>query len=212
MKKGVVLLLTLFFIMAISLLILKNIDDTDVFITKQNYKINNTQVLITIKNTKNEVSKLLKENKDLVDESLEKDFLQNYIPFNIENLNIEFKLSNYDKTDINEIKIDTSQTIENIFDDNNIFDYELFKDVYFEKLKDKERKVETSKQLNDIINTFIIKNNSNNILKIKDKIGFLKSENLYLLDIKVSFNDSKAFAYYILENSGKVQYFDISFK
>lgn len=212
MKKGVVLLLTLFFIMAISVLILKNIDDTDTFITKQNYRLNNTQILIAIKNTKNEVIKLLQKNKDYIDKDLEKESLQNDISLNIKNLKIDFRISKYDKIDINETKIETSIVMQELFSDNNIFDYELFKDVYFEKLNDKERNVETSKQVDDIINTFIIKNNSNNILKIKDQIGFLKSKNLYLLDIKVSFNDSKAFAYYILENSGKVQYFDISFK
>jgi len=211
-KKGVVLLITLFFITAISLLILKNLDDTDVFLEKQNYSLNNTQVLIAIKNTKNEVSKLLKEHKDSIDKVLENEVLQTGIPIKIDDLDINFGIKKYEKLDINEIRNKDSQIVEEYFASNNIFDYELFKDIYKKKLETEDKKIETSKQLDDIINAFIIKSYSEEILKIKDDLGFFKSEDLYELSIDAKYNSAVASAYYILKNDGKVKYFDISFK
>ncbi|WP_072682463.1 hypothetical protein [Arcobacter sp. LA11] len=212
MKKGVVLLITLFFITTISLLILKNLDDTDVFLEKQNYSLNNTQVLIAIKNTKNEVSKLLREHKDDIDEVLENELLQTSIPIKIDDLDIKFGIKKYEKIDINEMRNKDSQVIEEHFISNNVFDYELFKEIYEEKLQIENKKVETSKQVDDIINAFIIKSYSEEILRIKEDLGFLKAENLYELSIEAKYNSAIASAYYILKNDGKVEYFDISFK
>ena len=212
MKKAVVLLLTLFFITAISALILKNLSDTETFLEEQNYIINNTQVLITIKNTQNEVSKLISKYKESIDEALENEILKESIPLKIKDLELDFLVNKYDKVDINEIKIKDSTVVEELFLEYNIFDYELFKEIYLKKFPIKENKLETSKQLDDIITTYIIKSYNNDILKIKDKLGFFKSEDLYELIINVKYNSSKAFAYYLLKKDGTVEYFDISFK
>ncbi len=212
MKKGVVLLLTLFFITAISALILKNLNDTDVFLEKQNYIINNTQVLIAVKNTKDEVSKLIEKYKDSIDEAIENELLEDNIPIELHDLNINFNLNKYTKIDINEIKIEDSKIVEEFFLYNNIFDYEVFKEVYLEKLATKNSMVETSKQLDDIINLYIIKSYNNDLLRIKDDLGFVTGEDLYELNINIKFNSSEVFAYYLLKNDGRVEYLDISFK
>jgi len=212
MKKGVVLLITLFFITSISLLILKNLDDTDSFLEKQNYSLSNTQILIAIKNTKNEVAKLLIENKDIIDRVLENEFSETLIPLKVNDLDIEFGIKKYEKININEMRNKDSKVVKNLLLSNNVFSYELFKDIYEDKLQNKDNIVETSKQLNDIINTFIIRNDSEEILRIREDLGFLKAEDLYELNIKVKYNSVVSSAYYILKNNGKVEYFDISFK
>lgn len=215
MKKGVVLLLTLFFITAISALVLKNLDDTDKFLEKQNYISDNTQVLIAVRNTKNEVSKLLEKYKDSVDQALENEVLQNQIPIKINNLDINFSINKYSKTDINEMQVKDSKVVQNLFLEYDIFDYELFKDIYQDNMQNGIKKVETSKQLDDIINTFIIKKNNDKIIDLRDILGFFKPEEVYELNINVKFNSAIASAYYILKNEStkvEVQYFDISFK
>ncbi|PLY08327.1 MAG: hypothetical protein C0625_01710 [Arcobacter sp.] len=212
MKKGVVLLITIFFIAAFSLLILKNLDDTDIFIEKENYILNNTQVLIAIKNTKNEVSKLLVKHKNDIDKALESEVFQTLIPIKVNDLDIKFGIKKYEKIDLNEINNKDSKVVEEYFVSYNVFDYELFKDIYTEKLQFGNKKIETSKQLSDIIETFIIKSYSKEILRIKENLGFFKAENLYELNIDVKYNGAVASAYYILKNDGKVEYFDISFK
>lgn len=211
MKKGVVLLLTLFFMTAISALILKNLSDTDIFLEEQNYIMNNTQVLIAIKNTKNEVGKLIKKYKDSIDEALENELLQQNFSININDLNITFSLKKYNRTNINKISVENSKVVQDLFLANNIFDYELFKEIYLSKLQNTNKKIETRKQLDDIINTYIIRNN-NDILNIKDELGFISSEDLYELNINTKYSSSEANAYYLLKNDGMVQYFDISFK
>ncbi len=213
MKKGVVLLITLFFITAISVIVLKNLDDTDKFLEKQNYILNNTQVLISVKNIKNEVAKLLNENKDDIDDALKDGAIT--LPINIQDLSITSILEKYVKIDINEMKNKDSKVVEDFFISNDIFDYALFKSIYNEKIEElieDNKKVNNSKQLDDIINTFIMKSQKKDILNIKNSLGFLNPDNLYELNIEINFNNAKAQAYYILKNDGKVQYFDISFK
>jgi hypothetical protein len=210
MKKSVILLITLFFITALSLLILKNLNDTDSFVEKQNYSLNNTQVLIAVKNTKNEVSKLLKQNREFIDDALDNEIFQTSIP--IKDLTVLFSIKKYDKTNINEIKVKGSKKVEDKLLEYDIFEYDIFKEIYNDKLEIEGAKVDTRKQLDDIISTFIIQTYSEKILNVKDELGFLDAKDLYELNIKVDFNNAIAKAYYILKNDGKVQYFDISFK
>ena len=212
MKKGVVLLLTLFFITAISALILKNLSDTDIFLEEQNYIMNNTQALIAVKNTKEEIAKLIEKYKDSIDEALENELLQENIPIKIKDLNINFNLKKYEKIDINQIKVKDSKEVENKFIEFGISDYEIFKEVYLEKIPIEDSKVETSKQLDDIINSYIIKSYNNDILKIKDDLGFIVAEGSYELNMNIKYYSSEVFAYYLLKNDGTVEYFDISFK
>lgn len=211
MKKGIVLLMTLFFITAISVLVLKNLYDTEQFLEKQNYQLNNTQVLIAIKNTQKEVGRLLKENKESVNKALQNDIFQNSIPFEIENLKIDFTVSNYSKVDINMIKDKNSNDVKNLFFENNVFDYDRFVDIYNETLPLKDSKVETTKQLEDIFSNLIKQVGNEDIKRLKDKLGFLNESNLYELNINANYFASNAKAYYILNKDGKVKYFDISF-
>lgn len=212
MKKGVVLLITLFFITAISILVLKNLDDTDTILEKQNYTLNNTQVLIAIKNVQSEVGRLILENKENVDDALEDDIFETPLPINIEDLDIKFSVKKYERTDINDINKKDSKTVQNLFLDNDIFDYSDFEEIYKEKLLASNQKVETTKQVDDIINTFIMRTENQRIYSIVDELGFFSDESLYELDINTKYLGSNASAYYILDKEGKVKYFDISFK
>ena len=60
MKKSIVLLISLFFISALSILIIKSLEDTNSFIKEKNHKMNRIQVLTSIKNTQIEISRYLK--------------------------------------------------------------------------------------------------------------------------------------------------------
>ena len=212
MKKSIVLLITLFFIMAISVLVLKNLNETEEFLKNDNYITNNTQILLAVKNTQKEVSKLLVKYKNDVDEALENDIFETSIPINIEELQINFKIQNYARVNINQIKVKDSKIVEKIFVENDLYDYSLFEQVYKQKISGESQKVETSKQLDDIIYTFIKQYNNEKINEIKEYLGFFDQQNLYELYIDVSFFNSTAIAYYILNKDGKVQYFDINFK
>ena len=73
--------------------------------------------------------------------------------------------------------------------------------------------IKDTKQINDIINLVIKETYTDKILKIKDKLGFLKrDEKLYELFVKVNYLEDFAKAYYILNEKGEVKYFESSFK
>lgn len=211
MKKGIVLLITLFFITAISVLVLKNIDDTDTFLERQNYVLNNTQLLISIKNTQEQIETILAKN--------EKDYIENILgtegisfPIVIHELTITSTLTNYDRVDVNIIKKEDSKIFKELFDEYNIFDYGIFEDIYNLKLQTKdtnEKSIDTNKQLDDIINDFIIKTENHQIEKIRKKIGFINNAK-YELNIDAQYLGTNTKAYYILNEKGEVLYFDIS--
>ena len=72
-KKGIVLFITLFFIVAFSILIIKNLDDTDKYIQQSEYQSNINQVLISIKNTQEQFSNLLSKHTNKIKDILEEE-------------------------------------------------------------------------------------------------------------------------------------------
>ena len=229
MKKSIVLLVSLFFIAAISALIIKNLDDTDSYISEQNSKFSKTQILFLINNIKDEVSNVIVLNN--TNENTEKDYIKPYygiaFPLEIKSAKIVFKLVPYTKENINMLKesdIDKQKDLIELFYDNNVFDYAYFSEIYNEKKEKyfKEDNINSYKQIDDILQEFIKKTYSNNILKIKDRIGFFdfnqdKAENdekydYYELIVKINFLKEFIKARYILNNEGKVENFELSFK
>lgn len=212
MKKGIVLLTTIFFITAISILILKNLDDTKKYVDNSNHIFNNSQIMISIVDLKNEVVKLLIKNKDILDESIETGVFKESISFDINNIKIDFDLKKYEKSDVNEIKNKESKTIEELFQINDIYSYPLFEIIYYEKLQDKNKKVESHKQLNDIINTFYERTYNKNVFKLNEILGIINPVDVYELNILVELNNKNVEAQYLLKSDGKVMNFEISFK
>lgn len=211
MKNSVVLLITLFFITAISVLVLKNLDDSDKLLREHNYKLHNTQVLLAVKNIQKEVGKLILQNQENINAILSNDIFQASIPLEIEDLKLEFQISKYSKVDINKIKDSASKEVQELFLSNNLFDYERFKEIYNEKLFSANEKIQSNKQLDDIIDSFIKEVDNRDIEKIKQNMGFISGEDLYELNIAADYISSSVNAYYLLKNDGKVQYFEINF-
>jgi len=214
MKKGVVLFITIAFVTIISIFILKNLDNTDKYLENQNFIVSNTQLLISIQNTQEQVSKILVNNRNTVDKFLEDTLLDSSIPLkiNIEDLKIDSTFNRYEKVDINTLSKDDKSEINKLFMDNNIFNFYLFLDIYTEILQRSNKNITNRSQLYDIINTFTIRDESSEIEKIINDLGFIDGEDLYELNVNAEYLNAKAKAYYILNKSGEVEYFDISFK
>ena len=222
MKKSIVLLISLFFISALSVLILKNLEDTNSFIKEKNHKINKIQILTSVKNLQVEISRLFTENKEDIDTIVD-DLDSSYIPLNINNISISFSIKEYEKVNINLLTNTNSKMYEEIntlFSDYEIGNFDTFRYIY--KTLEKEYKsinsssesfIKDTKQINDIINLVIKETYTDEILKIKDKLGFLKrDEKLYELFVKVNYLEDFIKAYYILNEKGEVKYFESSFK
>jgi hypothetical protein len=210
MKKSIVLLISLLFITAISALILKNLEDTDIYVQEQNSKINKTQSMMLIKNVQNEISSLLAKNKENVESIIEAQ-QDSYYPLNIENIEILFRLGVYDKVNLNDL-VSENKTIKQATIDR-LNDLEVFNIDNLAYLL-RGNKIESNKQLDNILTSFIKDTYDDKILEVKEFLGFLGTNEgqLYELFIKLDYLKDITNAYYILDKEGQVKYFELSFK
>ena len=208
MKKSIVLLVSLLFIVAISALLLQNLNDTQSYITSQNYKINKVQLMALLKNSQQEAAEVIKKHPDQIEKGFEN------IPLKIEDNEIIFTLKEYDKKDVNLLKSQKREDYERIeewFFDKGISDFDNFRYI----ISSSGKEIENNKQLDDIINTFIKETYSNDILEFRNDLGFksaAKDSKLYELYLKIKNLNDFINAYYILDKDGKVEYFELGFK
>jgi len=171
-KKGVVLLITLFFITAISILILKNLDDSNQFIKEVSHDTALTQINITNKNVQDEVIKLVNKYKDNIDELLE--IASAGIPFDYGNINLIIKLENYIEKDcnLNDIKNlkDLDNKCESISTDYISYPYDFIE--VLNRYKPKEG-LKNQKQIEFVIDKYILSSRDDKIHMAKDNFGFL---------------------------------------
>lgn len=219
MKKSIVLLISLFFIAAVSLLILKNLEDTDSYINEQNSKFDKTQILFLINNTKDEVSNILSQNQgNDISSYLDVDY-----PIVVKDAKIIVTLKEYDKYNINLLKSKDEKDYESMkkfFEDNSVYDIETL--IYL--MKDKQD-INNYKQLNELLLNTENESYDKRILDLKDYLGFIKFDKkgtnikngkkeilFYELFVKVEYLKQFVKAYYILNKNGGVEYFELSFK
>ena len=130
MKKGVVLFISLLFIAAISLLILKNLEDTDSYISEQNSKFTKTQMMMYLNNAKDEISKALSKNQN----NKIKSYLNIDYPIILQDAEITIRLQEYDKYNINLLRSDDKKAyiyIQSFLENNDIYDIDkVFRDVF----------------------------------------------------------------------------------
>ncbi len=103
-----VLFITLFFVMALSILVLINLSDTNSYLLEKNSRFLKTQLLYSVNNVKNEVIKILDKTDSR--ENLYK-YLDIDFPLDLKDMNIVIRLSEYDKYDINVLKKNENENI-----------------------------------------------------------------------------------------------------
>ena len=232
MKKSIVLLISLFFIAAVSLLIMKNLEDTDLYLSEQNSKFSKTQIMFLLDNTREEIKGILASIVKDVDEDKQREVLKDYVgvnfPIFMEDARIIMRLEEYDKYNINLLKESKNKKTDEekykYFKDflarENIYDFERLQDIYSEN-----NQVKNSKQLDFILEKFEKESYNSDISKVRDYIGFQeydkkeitqsdkeKEIKFYELFVEVEYLKQFAKAYYILDKSGGVKYFEYSFK
>ncbi len=216
MKKSIVLLLTLLFVASLSALILKNLEDTEVYVQEQNSKINNIQVLYLLKNFQREISKVVEKIPDTIPKEIIKEKLKLFtnvpLPPIVDNQILIKYIKIYDKININDLK-NKDKNKKNIVKEklNELEIYNVDNLSYLLK----ENDIISHKQLDSILRQFAKENYDDKILnpKVKEKIGFFDStQRYYELEIMIKTLNKITSAYYILDNKGKVKYFELSFK
>jgi hypothetical protein len=177
-KNAVVLLITLLFIMSISVLILKNLDDSNKFIDEVSYDTTLTQVKITKENVEDEVKRLVNRYKDNIDELLE--ISSGGIPLEYGNIKIIITLMEYNNKQCN---INNINNIDDLYEkcDNNIvsnilYPYDLVQTI----IKYRLNTIVNNQQKDFILNKYILKTQDNYILKVKDGFSYIDNKNKIL--------------------------------
>lgn len=227
MKKGIVLLVSLFFIGTISLLIFENIKTTDILIKESNDDFINTQALISMRNYRDEIGKLLLKNRDNINDLLQSSLLSDKLALDMKNIKANVKVVKYENIyDINALisgNESQKRELEDFFLSSGVdFDaLSYFVNNYMEFLPKEQKSINSFFQLNQVISEFIKSSNTYEIEEIRDKIGYFKvSETskfvLCNLDMDIHgkmFNSS--FIYDLdssKENDIKVKDFDFIFR
>ncbi|QKF78429.1 hypothetical protein [Arcobacter defluvii] len=220
MKKSIVLLISLLFIAVISLLILKNLQDTDSYLAEQNAKFSKTQIMFYINNAKDEISNVLSKK---LDEDILKEYIGVEYPILVQDAKISIKLEEYDKYNINLLNEKDDKKYEYLKDflqRNEIYDIYTLQAI----LKENDN-IKNNKQLDNLFEKFEKESYNIDISKVKDYIGFMDYDKkeitqnekekeilFYELFVDVDYLKQFAKAYYILNKNGGVEYFEFSFK
>lgn len=220
MKKSIVLLISLLFIAVISLLILKNLQDTDSYLAEQNAKFTKTQIMFYINNAKDEISNILSKK---LDEDILKEYIGVEYPILVQDAKISIKLEEYDKYNINLLNEKDDKKYEYLKDflqRNEIYDIYTLQSI----LRENDN-IKNSKQLDSLFEKFEKESYNIDISKVKDYIGFMDYDKkeitqnekekeilFYELFVNVDYLKQFAKAYYILNKNGGVEYFEFSFK
>ncbi len=162
-KKGIVLFVTLLFITALSVLIVKNLDITDEFITISSKNANIKQLEISINDINSEILKLFKDK----DAKILNNFPQT-IPFDYGNVSVKLQLEEFSKKTY---KLDSNLT-KNI---DSYFTGFINQNALLEVIKDKN--ITNQKQVDFVIDEYINKTNDYKILEIEEQLTYLDLNN-----------------------------------
>lgn len=213
-KKGVVLLITLFFIMAITAIIAKNLKSTDEFIDEVAISSSLTQLHFTIENVNNQIAQIIKQinDKGILDEILSS---LDTIPLNYGNVKILLDMEQYDATsyyNLNDVNL--SKKTDELFQQNVLSQYDFF-EVYLKKYKKEYGEFKNKRQISYFIEEYQKNTKDDTIFNIKDKFTHIHSDlnTTYIsCDYLIDVQNIKSQVNMVFTADGKVVNMDISFK
>ena len=207
-KKSIVLLITLFFISAISILILQNLKDTDDFLDEISFDTSLAQVQITIDNVNQEIPSFLKKNKDNLEEILESSEI---IPLRYGSVNLILNILEYDVPLFNINKLTPKQTSSEEFINNINYQYDFLELI--NKRKKDYGSFKNNKQIRQTIKEYMQLTKDNDILNIQDKFTYLNIDTnltLYRCEYSIKVNSINSKVSFLFDlNSSKIQDFSI---
>jgi hypothetical protein len=221
-KKGMTLLITISFIAVISILILKNLDTSEKYVTNSNAEYANTQVFLLIKNFQNELFKAF-ENDTVYDAFTKNENQCTPMIFDFKNNISSLRICKYaDKININSIFKKDDSFIEqstSIFDQYN---FNIYTFVSVVKRSD-FKSIHSFKELDELFLLFkdelgYISDENDLILTLRNRFSFLDmNEESKILKIFLKINqENKIYnAHFLLDTANKKQRilgFEISYK
>ncbi len=166
--KSIILLISLIFIVAISVLVMKNLDDSEEFINIMQTSSKFTQTNILVNNTKNIIIELIKDkNLNEILDSLQRTKI-NILPLFYKDISVFIKVPV--ELDFNENYYlnakNKSKLIKQLYDDEVYYPDDFVK-IY------KDKNITNFRQINYILDEYVSTTKDTNILKIQDKFNFI---------------------------------------
>ena len=176
MKKSIVLLITLFFISAISILILQNLKDSEEFLNVVDFDTKLSQTKISIQNLNSEVMKFFKTNNN-IDEIIKQ--LPIDLPLTLDkNVDLIIHIEQYFPEDYISLNDINQSNLPDEFNANIDYKYTFFQILNKnKKILEAPHKITNQKQVDFIINQYITQTKDDRILNIKDKFSYGKFDN-----------------------------------
>jgi len=211
MKKSIVLLITMLFISAITLLVMDNLKDSEKFINTSSNSSNYTQMNVSVKNINDElVKELNKISKEDLQTAFTKVKLLNAIPLeNIKISNLEPKILK--QGDYYDIEKNYSNTQDVYLIENIDYRYDLYYLI-------KDKNITNNRQIQGIVDEYIKISKDDKILKILEDNKFLANYNRYtdsnntktfiICNYDLQINNLKAHIDMIFEHKKDIKYFD----
>ncbi|MEA2050796.1 MAG: hypothetical protein U9O56_08710 [Campylobacterota bacterium] len=172
-QKGIALLITLFFISSISLIILKNLSDSEQFIDQSSLNSSLTQLKLTKNNIEEEVLGLTSKYNDNIDELIEVASIG--IPFEYGDINISIMLDNYFQNGCLLSKINTQEDLLNLCGETIVENISYSYD-FIELLKkyNINNPIKNKKQLEFFLDEYINETKDDKIVLVKDSFNYEK--------------------------------------
>lgn len=180
MKKSIALLITLFFIASISVLILKNLNDSNSFMDEVSFDTALTQFKITNNNIQTEVMGLISKYKD-DNETLGKilEITSMGIPFEYGNLSIFITLDYAPSSpDCYLSNLQGDNALDMLY---NRCDEDLLKNIQYPyDFIDifKGKKITTQKQLDYLLDEYLISSKDDKLDSVRDEFGYINTADL----------------------------------
>jgi hypothetical protein len=199
-KQGVILLITLFFISALSVLILKNLDDSEQFINATALDNTLIQLKITSRNIEDQVRKLINKYSNNTDDVVK--ITQNGIPMNLKGIDMLIKLEYYNDIDCNINDINKSTNIIDICGEevNNNINYQYD----FKEILGTFHHIDNQKQLDYFLNKYIEVTHDDTIGNITNRFGYFNTDKgvHYLkCSYTIDMANTKAAGYFIFDTN-----------
>jgi uncharacterized protein YxeA len=206
MKKGVILLITIFFITTLSVLIMKHLKDSEEFIEEVSLEQSLTQIRVTSENIKEEIKKVVDEHSDNIDEIVE--ITSSGIPFDYGNVNAFITLDYFDSEDalcnINDINF--SNVTEECEDVVRHISYEYD----FIELRNKYSKINNQDRLDYFVKKYQQRTRDDRLDKVLDQLTYISSSNneedskKLKCSYTISVNNNMANGYFIFKSNSKL--------
>ncbi len=218
-KKAIVLFISLMFILAISALIVKNLADTEKYIDESNKDIATVKSVLVVKNLKEEFLNYFVKHINDIDELLENKPFSDKLVLEYDNIKANITFEKYEeKFDVNvliEKEESKYKNIEDLFADNNVSDFYIFKELVIKNNKI-YGSIENTAQLNFIINEFKTQSGNSQIKEIQKFLSYIsinEDQQLLLCNMDINISNEIINSEFIYDITNKdIKGFNIAFK